>query len=465
VKSIRINDILDKIEEGVFLLNKDLKIGRTYSRALEKIFDDKNFASQNFLTYLEKRIPKKLVKETSEYLELLISGRHDAELLTELNPLHRCKFTFTENNSVNMIEKYLDFKFELIENTKSENQIIAIVKDVTKNERVVQQLSAAESKTQQQLEWIINLIHVDSDLLNDFMKAFQQEMINIQTLFRKSENKKNYPHILKNLYHPMHIIKQRAGLLDLNLFVKMIHEFENEIALLINKEEISGNDFVSLVLKLQQMQNIYDEIKQLLDKLSKIHNQLRPKRSYENKMLIDSLTSLVNNLMKEYGKEIRLEDTKFYPNNIPFRYRLITKEILIQLIRNAVIYGIEHPDERKKRKKKPLGQLLLKTNINKKFYKFSLRDDGRGMQINVSQKKAMSSKKISKAETNNLNKRQSTNTIYLTGSKIPKSVDMSAGRFTGMDILKKKVDQLNGQIKIKYLQNKFCEFEISLPID
>ena len=232
MKGIRINHILDNIEDGVFLLNKDLDIGKRYSRALEKIFNDKNIASQNFLTYLEDKLPKKLIKETSEYLDLLISGEHDAELLSELNPLSDCKFTFTEKNSVNMIEKFLDIKFQLVENTKSENQIIAIVKDVTKNARLAQKLSAAEAKSQQQLEWMINLIHVDSDLLNEFMTTFHQELMNIQTLLRESENKSSYSDILKKLYQSIHGIKERAGLLDLNLFDKEIHDFEDEIALL-----------------------------------------------------------------------------------------------------------------------------------------------------------------------------------------------------------------------------------------
>ena len=183
MSNFRLNNILDIIEEGVFLLNKNLQIGKQHSRALEKIFNDKKIASQNFLTFLENKLPKKLIKDTSEYLGLLITGEHDAELLSELNPLQNCKFTFTEKDSIEMIEKFLDFKFELLENKKSGNQIIVTVKDVTYNARLAQKLSAAEAKSQQQLEWIINLIHVDSGMLNEFMDTFHKEMINIQSFY------------------------------------------------------------------------------------------------------------------------------------------------------------------------------------------------------------------------------------------------------------------------------------------
>ena len=42
VKGIRINHVLDNIEEGVFVLNKNLEIGKSYSRALEDIFNTIN---------------------------------------------------------------------------------------------------------------------------------------------------------------------------------------------------------------------------------------------------------------------------------------------------------------------------------------------------------------------------------------------------------------------------------------
>jgi len=462
---MRINNILDNIEEGLFLLNKDLKIGKRYSRALEEIFNDKNIASQNFLIFLENKLPEKVINGTSEYLDLLISGDHDAEMLNELNPLVNCKFSLPQEGSIITIEKYLDFKFHPVDDAKNNRQLIVTVTDTTQQIKLVQKINKSEAKTKQQLEWINGLIHVDSQMLNEFMTDFQQEMLTIQTLLRENDDQRSYSDILEKVIQSMQMIKKNASLLELNLFVKMAHEYEDEIALLFDKEKISGDDFVPLVLKLHQMQQVYNEIKQLLEKLSKIHNKLRLKRSYENEILINSIKNLVDNLIQDYGKEITLDYKKFNPNDIPFQYRLITKEILIQLIRNAIIHGIEHPVERKKRKKNHSGILRFKANKTKKFYKFYLHDDGRGIQISESNKKADSVKKMSKSEVNKLNKKQVVNTINLSVSNAIESVDMSSGRLIGVDILKNKVEQLNGKIKIKYEQNKFFEFEISLPVN
>lgn len=459
------DDILDNVEEGLFLLNENLEFGMRYSRVLEDFLNEKNLASQNFLKVIDKYVSKEIAEESSDYLTLLVEGQHDAKLISDLNPLRKCKFTFGKDETDDENEKYLDFKFRPLEDTKNRKQLIVTVTNITQNVRLAQKLSEAENKTKQQMEWLMSILHVDPQMLNEFMDSFQKEFSAIQSLLKSKNAGISHSEILEKIYRSMHMIKGNASLLELNLFANLAHEFEDEVSVIKEKMEITGNDFVPLVMKMREMQDTFNGVKQLFARLSKVHNQLRPKRSYENELLVKSLKNLVNNLEKELKKEFELEDDNFNPDDIPFKYRLVTKDILIQLIRNSVVHGIETPDERKKLNKHPKGKLQIQTNLEIDNYTFCLRDDGRGLQISDLRKKAISLNKWDKEEIDNWDDQKVADLIFVSGISTSEKVGMTAGRGVGMDLVKQKVEQHRGQINIKFEKNKYCEFEITLPVN
>ena len=53
--------------------------------------------------------------------------------------------------------------------------------------------------------------------------------------------------------------------------------------------------------------------------------------------------------------------------------------------------------------------------------------------------------------------------IFEPGFSTADSVDLRAGRGVGMDIVKEKVREMGGQLRLAYSHNRFAEFRISLP--
>ena len=460
------DDIMDNVAEGLFLLNDELMFGRRYSKALEKILNTPVIANQNFIEFLTNKIPESEVQAVTEYLDLLLSGEHDTDMLSELNPLRDIRFSFLSEDMHIPEEKYLDFNFRPLEEIrKKSRQLMVTVNDVSPRIRLSQQLAAAEAKTKKQMELLLSLLHVDPQMLREFMESFDRELNCIQKLLRDPGQNADLPGILEKVFRSMHMIKGNASLLELNLFAKMAHEFEDEIALLREREKLSGNDFVSLVLKLGDIKNTFDDVNHLFERLSRVHQHLRPKRSYENKLLITSFNNLINQLKKELNKKVRLVTKGFNPENIPFRYRLVVKDILIQLIRNAVAHGIEPWEIRKESGKPPVGTIELKSHANKGYFEFSIRDDGWGIQIDRLRKVAENTGKWKIREIKKWSDDRVAELIFMSGISTSENVKLSAGRGVGMDLVRQKINQYKGSINIAFEKNSHTTFHIKLPVE
>jgi tetratricopeptide (TPR) repeat protein len=459
------DNILQNVEEGFFLLNSAFEIGSQYSRSLIIILEDKDLAYKNFIKMLKQNIPAKIISSTEEYLELMFNDDIDEETLKDLNPLNKIELNFKNIDGRWVASKHLSFKFKRITDYKNKTTgIIVTVTDITDKIHLAKQLKESEAHTKQQIEWMVNILHVEPELLREFMEGGRKELNYIEDLLKQDKTENDYITSLENIYRSMHLIKGNASLLDLKFFVKKTHKFEDEIAKIKEKTKIESSDFVPLVLQLNEMQKTLDELNDLIERISYIHTQFRPKRSYENKLFIQSIQNFIENLAKDLGKEIKFIHNKFDAGVVPYHYRLLSKEILIQLARNSVFHGIESADERIKLNKEPYGTIEISSFIKNNKFGFTFRDDGRGLQIEKLRKKAKEFGKWDNAEIDRWDDKQTADVIFTQGISTSEKAELAAGRGVGMDIIKQKLRKNDGQIKTSFSKGKFCEFEISLPV-
>jgi two-component system chemotaxis sensor kinase CheA len=215
---------------------------------------------------------------------------------------------------------------------------------------------------------------------------------------------------------------------------------------------------------LNEMRSILRKLDNLVELLSKIHINFRPKRSYENKVFITSLQNFVKSLSRDLNKEIELVDDDFDAGIIPYLYRLTTRQILIQLIRNSVYHGIESVEERKKAGKNQSGRIEISSFNDNGSFGFRLIDDGRGIQVNKLREKAKESGKWSEAELKSWTDQEVAETIFCKGISTLESANLVAGRGVGMDLVKEKIDNAGGEIILNYQEGESCEFVITIPV-
>jgi HPt (histidine-containing phosphotransfer) domain-containing protein len=459
------DNILNNIEEGIFLINGKFQIESQYSAALETIFEEEKLARKKFLDLMENKVTHKVFTSITEFIELMFDDEVDEQTILDLNPMSEIKLTFETEDGKWIQNKHLAFKFRRIRNDMEETrELIVSVNDLSNQIRLARELEESQEYSKKQMEWMLSILHIEPQLIKEFMDSVNLELNYIDTLLRESGQREDMHNTLDGIFRSMHMIKGNASLIDMQFFVEKAHEFEENISHIKEKNKISGTDFIPLVLMLKEIRAILKELGKLVERLGKIHMNFRPKRSYENKVFINSLQNLVHSLSRDLNKEIELFDDEFEAGQIPYRYRLTARQVLIQLIRNSVYHGIETTSERKKAGKDTRGRIEISSFKNNGTFGFRLQDDGRGIQVDKLRDKAVKSGKWSKSEVSSWSDQETAETIFHTGVSTLDSANLVAGRGVGMDLVKEKIESIGGEIVLNFLKGQNCEFVISMPL-
>jgi chemotaxis protein histidine kinase CheA len=120
-------------------------------------------------------------------------------------------------------------------------------------------------------------------------------------------------------------------------------------------------------------------------------------------MLINSLNKLIANLGDEYQKKVKLVTQNFKSDLIPYEQRLILRDVLVQLVRNAMYHGLETSGERHDAGKKETGTIKILSIDKKDRIRIQFEDDGRGLQFDKLREKAKESGKWSENEIDGWN--------------------------------------------------------------
>jgi len=169
-------------------------------------------------------------------------------------------------------------------------------------------------------------------------------------------------------------------------------------------------------------------------------------------------------LSRDLDKDVDLVHDDFEAGLIPYRYRLTSRQVLIQMLRNSVYHGIESKDERKRAGKNSKGRIEISSFKHNGSFGFRLIDDGRGIQVDKLRKKAMESGKWSEAEIRSWSDQEAAEIIFQTGISTLESVNLVAGRGVGMDLVKEKIESIGGEVNLHFEKGQRCEFVISMPL-
>ncbi len=306
------DNILNNVEEGIFLLNGKFRIGSQHSSALGKILNQDKPARLNFLDILENTVTHKVHTSITEFLELMFKDDVEEEALADLNPMSQIKLTFEDAENTQTITKHLVFNFKRIPNENGQTEeLIGTVNDVSDQIRLAQEFEESQESGKKQIEWMLSILHVEPQLLREFLEGATLELNYMDQVLQGSERETNLLSVLEKMFRSMHLIKGNAALVDLKFFIEKAHEFEENITHIKEKDTVTGSDFVPLVLMLKEMRTILNELEKLIDRIGKVHMNFRPKRSYEKKLFIASLQNLVNTLSHDVGKKINLITENF----------------------------------------------------------------------------------------------------------------------------------------------------------
>lgn len=175
--------------------------------------------------------------------------------------------------------------------------------------------------------------------------------------------------------------------------------------------------------------------------------------------LVVKFQRLVRDLGKQLGKKIELvtqgTDTELDKNTID-----LISEPIIHIIRNCVDHGIEMPEERLKKGKPETGVIKLSARQAGNYINIVIEDDGAGLNLEKIRNKAIE-KGIVKAG-DNLSKPEICDLIFHSGISTSNNITKVSGRGVGMDVVKRKITELRGDIIIDTEKDRGTSFLLKI---
>jgi two-component system chemotaxis sensor kinase CheA len=172
---------------------------------------------------------------------------------------------------------------------------------------------------------------------------------------------------------------------------------------------------------------------------------------------------VVRDLARTLKKEITLvlegEETDLDKNLVE-----ALADPLVHLVRNSVDHGIEMPEDRKAAGKPTMGTVKLSASQEGDHILLSIIDDGKGMDPEKLKEIAISRGVMDADAAARMTDAEAFNLIFAPGFSTKTEISEVSGRGVGMDVVKTKINQLNGTVNIDSKMGEGTTLEIKVPL-
>jgi two-component system chemotaxis sensor kinase CheA len=469
-------DILKTVREGFFLLDADYRIGAVWSNALCRMFNRQDFSGLSFEDLLGDRVPPATLATATKYIKLLWGDRAHENLMKSINPLGQLEIQ-VENSHGGRDTRYLQFDFHRVMGEKGVKHVLVSVSDITSSVLLARELAESQENANQQVDMMLGVMHVDPVQLVAFLDSTDAGLQHVNAILREpARSDTEFRKKLDGLFRELHTIKGEASAVNLLSAAHRVHALEDMVSELKKRNELSGNDFLPMVLKLDELMAHLRSIRELATRLATLHgaeSAPRPASAVSRAEhgapsgasvageFVDTLNSLAERLAKEHGKTFKLAVHGLA--EVPQAYRHLVKDVLIQMLRNAAVHGIEPAKARAAATKDEAGLVRVDFRRAGGGYELVCEDDGAG--LNPEQLKAAAVRKqiLTEEQVAALDNRGVMALIFKPGFSTREEVSMDAGRGVGMDVVARSVYAVGGKIGVATNPGKFTRFKIALP--
>ncbi|KAA0257083.1 response regulator [Deferribacter autotrophicus] len=339
------------------------------------------------------------------------------------------------------------------------DKIISILSDIDNvSDEEIESLTEEISKLQD----FSSYSHTTNDKITSL--PFEEDNSNLlkQNIYKIHEIELNQH--LQNLYN-MISKSENLFFLKSNIISLIESIFDNLKSLKSNIADEKYKNFIQNIIQTNEIKlhNLSNDLEKIITDI-KISSRINHETALSFKMLkfkeiTQTLKESAKTLAAELGKDVKIiikgEDIKFDKDIL-----LKLQEPLIHLIRNSVDHGLETPAERIKKNKNPEGTIEIECIADKNYAKITIKDDGRGININKIRNRA-------KSLGYNVDDMSDNEVIYLifqsSFSTKDKTTDIS-GRGEGLYIVKDVMNKVGGKIEIDHKTDLFTKFSLIVPV-
>ncbi len=223
----------------------------------------------------------------------------------------------------------------------------------------------------------------------------------------------------------------------------------------------SASDVASLK---DLLQNLTTETESLLVQQSRVTAELQAglmrTRMVPFQRHVPRLSRLVRQVAGESGKRVELAveggsgelDRQVLEKMLPpFEH----------MLRNAIVHGIERPEERQAAGKPPTGRITVRLHREGSEMVIDVADDGAGLNVEAIRRKALEQGLL--APDSDASDEAVMELILQPGFSTADQLTQSAGRGVGMDVVANEVKKLGGSLRITSMPGQGTNFMVRLP--
>ena len=478
-------DILKTVREGFFLLDADYRIGAVWSEALTRLFGRNDFAGLAFEELLRDRVSAETLATAVKYIRLLWGERARENLMKSINPLGQLEVSM-DNGRGGRETRYLQFEFHRVSGPQGVKHVLCAVGDITSSVLLARELQEAQENAHSQLDMMLGMLQADPLQVGAFLDSAAAGLKHVNTILREpARADAEFRRKLAGLARELHTIKGEASALNVMSIARRVHHLEDMVSELKAKPELTGNDFLPVVLKLDELLAHLRGVREMTARMMALRvdpapeatlslphlpagaaqQPLEPQGAAPSGNAAADLTTMLQQLSarlaQDQGKQIRL--TLDGLAQVPTAYLGAVKDCVIQMLRNSAVHGIEPCELRRSRAKADAGEVRVDFHCSAAGYELVFEDDGAGLSPEALKQAAVRRNILTGEQAAALDDRSALALIFRPGFSTREEISMDAGRGVGMDVVARTVYGLGGRIGVSTHPGRFTRFKIALP--
>ncbi len=481
----QIDDIFRTVREGLFLVDRDLRIGAAHSDSLQSLLRAPAPAGALLEELLRPLVDDKTLQAATRFLGLLWKDKINDELIDSVNPLSQVEAHFARPQG-GRDTRYLSFSFRRVRSKGGEHgseRVLGTVADVTDRVLLAQELEQVRAEHESQAAMLLQVMKIEPPLLEGFLGTLDaacrkaNAMLTAPGMAQDDLRRK-----LNGVFRELHALKGESTALGLGSVSTRIHAMEEILTALRSRQQLAGNDFVPIVVRLDELLGHASTIAQMHQRFAAMRPALAEleasppvsgapagadspgaARAPDRPPGLEPLLrQIVREVATAVGREARLQTEGLL--KVPPVYGAVVKDICIQMIRNSICHGIEPPEERAIAGKSRGGTVrVVFIDQGVDDYGLTVEDDGRGLDYEQILDRALRDGLLKPEQAMQLDRASIFRLIFHPGFTTATTVSEHAGRGVGLDVVTAMIRERGGRIGVSTAPGQYTRFKILLP--
>lgn len=485
-----IDAILASTEQGLFMIDAQGRLQAQVSHALGPLLRRASFADATFPELIVPLVSVKTLAAARAFVQSLVAAADPTDLKT--NPLKDTEMRLP-NADGSFDSAHYAFDFQPVEGAEPRLWLVRIT-DITLRVQSMREADELRSQLALQGEILRSVLQAGPARFAAFLQRTDASMKRINTVLKKPARAEDaFRAKLEETLEEVDRIRRDAAALKLGGIEGVARQFEDSLHELRSRTALSGSDFLPLAVKLDHLYGQFVALRtltasagparaeepgpqiphtangtQIIESPKFLAERAAPRpvpgalRSAPAGSLENTLRALCEHVAQEHSRNVTLECQGL--TLVPSEYQATIKNVAIQLIRNAVMHGIESAEERAAARKPATGALRLEFKIlEDRGYELLFEDDGRGLNPDQVRAVAIERGVITGEMAARLRDREAIKLIFKSGYSTLPNNPGEPPHGSGMSLVRRYVHEAGGKIALASLLGHETRFKVSLP--